>query len=190
MNRSLRCASPPRSPATLTLRRIPLAARAIEEARVARSRQWKWWAVAGLASAVACLLLIAFIASHHHVPARPGIALSPHANPTREPQLAQVYSRPPAAAFTHAATHHATRTKPAELPRLSHFPTPQPLTDQEKLMLAFVSTATPATQQLVARAVQPPLPILDAERHLSPTHSSSPENTSPEITGAPHENPL
>jgi hypothetical protein len=159
-----------------------LAARAIEEARVDRSRRWKWWTVAGLVSAVACLLVFALVAGLRHAPARLAIAVSPHANPPRQPQLAQIAPTP---AFTHAAAHHATRAKPPELPRLDQFPTPQPLTDEEKLMLVFVSTATPATQQLVARAVEPPLPILAAES----TSSSSLANTSLEKSGAPHEQP-
>jgi len=109
----------------------------LRSARAAKSsRKWAWALAAGVAAAV---VIIAGIAIRKPVPSRPMTAL-PH---TSEPQ--RIAENPPAglaAALRTAPARHRSRPSKGKAQLANahwpeQFPTPAPLSEQEKLLLAY-----------------------------------------------------
>ena len=107
---------------------------------------------------------------------RPG-ALMAGAGPTRRevPRLE--------GAAAQASRLHRARARPRELPKLDQFPQPQPVSEQERQMLAFVSAASPQNQRVAAEAAEPPEFVRAAGMQVPMTQTYRLET---EVIGAPH----
>ncbi len=113
-------------------------------------REWWRWSAAAIAFAT-ILLVIAGLAwtSIHRAPAiahRPPTMEPPVQSPA--PQIAS--TRPPAENLTAKLAHRRKPAAPA-YPKLDQFPSPQPLSDQERFLASYVE-AYPDHAVLLARA--------------------------------------
>ena len=146
-----------------------LAARVL--ARAGEQKRWSDWSWIrwGLGAGVACVLALVVgavlsdrahqdYASQAHHPVRgktaklatqeAGVSITRAGQSSREvPRLAKALS---------AARPRGARTQAPKPPKLEQFPQPQPLSEQERWMLAFVSAASPEDQRVVAEAAEPP----------------------------------
>lgn len=142
--------------------RAGLEGRILANLRAERSRapERSWWAW-GLAAAAAAVFVVAIvlalrpgkalkpvIADHHSVPVQP--AGKPEQPSAREEHAAVTLHKP----------SHQRRSRPqtsesqvvaARVPKLDQFPSPRPLTEQEKLALEYVQSS-PEQAALIARA--------------------------------------
>jgi len=127
-----------------------LVARIVAEMH-AHQRRRRWWlSLATATPAFACLLIVALHFSRHE-------SRHPAAEIASIPSITPTVTTFPKAATAdkphlETARHPAVRSTPRQLPKLDQFPAPTPLTEQERLLVQFVSHAPPSTQQLVAKA--------------------------------------
>lgn len=139
-----------------------IAAEAVRSSR----RPWLGWSVA-LPFAAACLLLfILFSRPRTNHP-----AAKPEANVARRPVTPSIETASHPAAHSTPNRHSETplgkqrprlntlAAKSAPLPKLDVFPTPQPLTSQERALAAYVAHMPLAEQQSLARPRQNPVPL-------------------------------
>jgi hypothetical protein len=162
---------------------------AASEEKQARDWRWTHW---GLAGAAACVLTILILWVPHLRLAAPGSGMRrPGTLPSSHDPLASVAVRghapheaPAQMALAPASPSRLARASVRKPPKLEQFPQPRPLSEQEKLMLAFVSAASPAEQRTVAKAAEPPEFVRVAEMQLPVTQPSTLDT---ETLGAPHE---
>jgi hypothetical protein len=148
--------------------RILASLREAESKEVSRLWNLKWiWAGAALAAAV---LLLVFARVSHHPAAIPGNAVAHRQSFTPSQRPAQQKLSAPENVVRHRPPKHAPiQIENAELP-LSHrpavFPSPSPLSEQEKLLLSYYAR-TPR-EELIAQshADEPPV-IDDDESHIA-----------------------
>jgi hypothetical protein len=120
-----------------------------ERGHVPARAWWPWGVAAAFATVVFVILGLAWTGIRR----APTIAIHP---PIIEPKVTLpapqiVSSRPPAPDSTaKPAPHHPKLTSPA-IPKLDQFPSPQPLSDQERILASYVE-AFPDTSVLLARA--------------------------------------
>ncbi len=109
----------------------------LRSARAAKSsRKWAWALAAGVAAAV---VIIAGIAIRKPVPVRPAITAQHASAPqpaSKSSPASSVATPRPAMARQHTALRQGS-AQLAEARRPEQFPTPAPLTQQEKLLLAY-----------------------------------------------------
>jgi hypothetical protein len=139
----------------------------------ARGQKRRWLlAVTVAVPALCCLLIVALLdfgrsEPQHRVgdvaaiPSPPHSAARPPALSPRKPGLTR---------------HEKTRHSPPPLPKLDQFPTPAPMTEQERLLVEFVGRAPQHTQQSIAktqkeadaplRIAKLTIPKLDSETQL------------------------
>lgn len=137
-------------------------------------QRWRPWAAVAIPAAICLLLLIHF-----------GLGITgPHlALPM---QSARLHS--PAGLSVHARPHEGTRgvterqisratsrrhllaaaTAPQPLPKLDEFPTPTPLTRQERALAAYVAQTPKAAQHALAQAEHQESPLTVASIHVLP----------------------
>jgi hypothetical protein len=154
----------------------------LRSARAAESRpMWVWALTAGVA---AIIVLIAGIAIRKPVPVRPAVT-SQHAS---EPQrMVEISPAGPAVALRTVPARHRSRPakRRAQLPEAhwpAQFPTPTPLSEQEKLLLAYTRwMASSARESPVAEEQQDELeipPLAITALNISPLEGEkdNPEN--------------
>lgn len=110
------------------------------------------------------------------MPARGGFAV--FAAPEPQHRKIEIASGPPttqsvgalpktavtAKVHVETARNRVARSTPRQLPKLDQFPAPTALTEQEQVLVRFVTYAPPKTQQLVAKAqTEPDKPLHIAE---------------------------
>jgi hypothetical protein len=157
-----------------------LAARILATAREEqqKTRWWKW-ALAVAAPALAALLVVLFLPEK---PKQLPVRLSASVPVPTQITTALAPEKP---AVSHAIvkdryTKH-TIAKSPEPPKLDVFPTPAPLTEQEKLLVAFVQNVPKEEQKKVAQDSGPIQPITIAKLKLPLLDPSEKEN--PETGG-------
>lgn len=134
-----------------------LTARVMEAVEVQRKRRFWVWGFAAALPVAACLLVVAFLLPVKRHAAPPQIAYKtvtpavPAKLPPVEPQAVAHVER------VRAQTRTALKSEKA--PKLARFPAPEPLTQQQKLLIAF-ATQVPekereATIQAQRRAAEP-----------------------------------
>ena len=119
----------------------------------ARQRKRRlWWSLAVAMPVAACLLLAALILQPGRNISHPQIAYQP-ATPVAQVKLPR---ETPQAVVRPQRVHEPVRVAalPARNPKLAHFPTPQPLSEQERLLIAFATQVPPSEQEEVIKAQQ------------------------------------
>jgi hypothetical protein len=130
----------------------------IERKRAAERSWWRWPAVASLAALILVALFVSWRSGKS--PQKMAAQHPPATTRTSEHDGTQVAnssehdSTPPHELFgsrpkPHAITHTAAAVAPA--PKLDEFPSPQPLSEQEKILAHYV-TNYPAHAALIAQA--------------------------------------
>lgn len=114
------------------------------EREQATNRAWWRWSAAAIAFATIVLVIGLAWTSIHHAPA---IA---HRPPMMEPAPQIAATRPPAENLTAKSAHRRKPVAPA-YPKLDQFPSPRPLSDQERFLANYVE-AYPEHAVLLARA--------------------------------------
>jgi hypothetical protein len=113
----------------------------------AQRRRRRWWLGISVAvPALACLLVAALLYLR-----RPELQHQDRASIASTPASATA-PETPLPAKPEVARSETVHRRPRPLPKLDQFPAPTPLTEQERLLVQFVSHAPPSTQQLVAKA--------------------------------------
>jgi len=112
----------------------------------ARRQKLRW--LMGLTVAIpvlGCLLIVALLDSRLSEPQHrgPEIAAIPSTSPSA--------TAPQAPSRSKLARRAILYPKPRQLPKLDQFPTPAPITEQERLLVQFVGRAPQHTQQLIAK---------------------------------------
>ncbi len=123
----------------------------------------RWWAL-GLAAAI-CLLVCCFVYYHAATPTRvPQIAGMPSGT---TPVLRNDVSRPPRME-THAPRSPRVHAAARQIGKKKVFPLPEPLTQQERLLLAYAATDAHTKTQPSLAANEPIQvePIRIAEIHI------------------------
>jgi hypothetical protein len=126
-------------------------------------RRWLPWAIA-LPVAACTLLIVALLlrfAGQSPVPPvlyshKPPAQMAPESAMVQAPQIPERRTEPrPHLVASRAASRNAQQTasKPAPLPKLDVFPTPQPLTPEEQALVHYV-TNTPPSERKTLLAVQ------------------------------------
>jgi hypothetical protein len=126
------------------------------------NRSWRWWSAAFAAVAFAMVVIVmATLASRAGRPQTPAIANhAPAAVPASEHTAPQVVSNSGATAAHSQTPRRVTRSASrgvggeviaAAAPRLDHFPSPLPLTEQELALARYVSQF-PQEATLIAQA--------------------------------------
>lgn len=140
--------------------------RTLSRARAARQpRAWGWlrWAVVLSVFACALIVAVAFWPKHERVRQAYKSALG----------IAESVPKLPAAPKVVEARVRKQRPKP--LPKLERFPSPAPLTDEERALLAFVAR-TPSSQEIPTnKETQSLEPLEIAEIHIEPLESKGDE---------------
>ena len=180
LNEALRTyTDPPENPKAAVL-----AARVFAAAKGTRTPGWQWL-LRGPAPALACLLIFFVLAVSYqkHRPS-PRATHNPLASLTAPARTLQALSNHKAAPRVQVRTRMIRAKAYRRLPKLDQFPQPQPMSEQEKLMLVFVSTAAPEDQRVVAQASAEPEFMRLAELQSPATHSSTLKTA---IPGEPYE---
>jgi hypothetical protein len=138
-----------------------------ERAQMADRPWWHW----GLAGAFAVALIIAAaVAWKSHVPSQPVIANHPAWTaplpPVPMPRVVAANANPPM-----MRSLHKTAAKSAPVPKLEVFPSPQPLSEQEQILAAYVRQFDDEAV-LLARA-QTELMLQDQQEELQAMHENS-----------------
>jgi hypothetical protein len=124
-----------------------------EQARVPDRAWWRWSVLAAVAAMVIIVAILAWrssVPSHPVVANHPSSATEGQAEPTAQIVLSPTPVRKAKARRSHPLI--VSRSQPhLRPPKLEQFPSPQPLSDQEKLLLAYV-TEDPKRAVLIARA--------------------------------------
>jgi hypothetical protein len=106
-----------------------------------QQRRWRL-SLAFAAPVLACVLLAVYFVNHPFRPMKQSIpafqAHLPPASPTQVQNVERVHM---------SAIHSQAK----RLPKLDQFPTPAPLTEQERLLIQFAGQASESTQQQVAK---------------------------------------
>jgi hypothetical protein len=145
-----------------------LAARVLATAREKQQgiQWWRWGLVAAVPALAALLILL-------YLPAKPKIEpvrLSMAAPPVvQQPVISPMPEKLPVS-HTEVRTSHASHVAAPsqEPPKLDVFPTPRPLSEQEKLMVAFVQSAPQEAQKQAAQDSEPIQPITIADLTIPP----------------------
>jgi hypothetical protein len=163
------------------IRPADLAARVVAASKEQRANGWTWY-LRGPAPVLACLLIFVVVAISYqrHTGSR-GAARNPIPLRTTPARRLHSLTSETAAAQVHS---HVIRAKAFRPPKLDQFPQPRPLSEQERLMLTFVSTAAPEEQRVVAQAGAAPQFMQVAELQSSVTH---PSTLNVETPGESHE---
>jgi hypothetical protein len=135
-------------PQTLTMR--------VMAAVEMRRRNLRWWLAFSVAvPALVCLLVAALLywrrAEPQHQETETASIPSTTQSVAATPKIAV-----PARVHVETARNRAVRNAPRQLPKLDQFPAPTALTEQEQVLVQFVTYAPPNTQQLVANAQKEP----------------------------------
>jgi hypothetical protein len=114
----------------------------IRAAREQRGFTWLRWALAVPAFACVLFLAVMFLSTRDSVPKswKPAPIISSTASP------------PPFAPAAIQPTATRRRLKPVRLPKPEQFPTPTPLTAQERALLAFVARSPKQAEELLTDA--------------------------------------
>ena len=129
-------------------------ARISAEVAPAPRHRWLPWAIA--LPAAACLLLLLVLLGHK--PAHTPTTLARQTYQSQQPPPVAAHAEPvPAlrskAHLLEARPHHtAAGAKPAPLPKLDVFPTPRPLTREERAMVVFVAQAPESERKALIEA--------------------------------------
>ena len=130
-----------------------LAARVMAAVETLR-RRLRWRLAFSIAvPALACLLVAALLYFERAEPPATETASIP---PSAQSVAAIPKTDVPAKVHVEAARGRAIRSVPRQLPKLDQFPAPRALTEQEQVLVQFVTYAPPKTQQLVAKAQKEP----------------------------------
>jgi hypothetical protein len=139
---------------------------------------WLPWAAVAFPAAI-CLLLLAYFgwgtADSHTAPDIQGAQLHNPAGPSVRPQA--IWTAEPARTrhINHVALLQHSLADTAKLqppPKLDVFPTPTPLTRQERALAVYVAHTPRAEQQALARSEQEQTPLTVASIHVIPLDSS------------------
>lgn len=149
-----------------------LAARVLATAREKQQGiQWWRWGLVATVPALAVLLMVLFL------PAKPKIEpvrLTASAPP---PHQIMVTSVPAKLMVSHTVVKSRYVPPSHPQPKLDVFPTPAPLTEQEKLLVAFVQHTSPETQKQVLQSSGPIQPIAIADLIIPPLDSTEKESS-------------
>lgn len=144
-----------------------LAAKVLATGREQRQgiRWWRWGLVAAVPALAALLILLYLPAKLKMEPLRLSIA----APPVPQPVVSLIPEKQPVS-HTEVRTSHASHVAAPseEPPKLDVFPTPRPLSEQEKLMVAFVQDAPQEAQKQAAQDSGPIQPIAIADLTIPP----------------------
>ena len=148
-----------------------LAARVLAAARdKQKGIQWWLWGLAATVPALAVLLIVLYF------PAKPkmeSVRLTASAPPPH-----QIMVTPPAKQMVSHTVIKSRYVPPSHpQPKLDVFPTPAPLTEQEKLLVAFVQHTSPETQKQVVQSSGPIQPIAIADLIIPPLDSTEKESS-------------
>jgi hypothetical protein len=132
-------------------------------------RLWRW----GLPAAVVLAGVLIFAV----IPERP-IKVSRNSFRSQSMEASKI-----APQQTHLVTHIARRAsyssgtdaRRQRPPKLDQFPMPEPLSEQEKLLVSFMNRTSTATQVAVAQASEPPRPITIAALTVPPIDQNTME---------------
>lgn len=132
---------------------------------------WWQWGLAAAVPALAALLIVL------HFPAKPKMEPVRLFASVPPPHQIMTASAPqmPIVSHTVVKSRYVSRSHPQ--PKLDVFPTPSPLTEQEKLLVAFVQHISPETQKQVAQDPEPIQPITIAELKIPPLDSTEKESS-------------
>jgi hypothetical protein len=130
-----------------------------EQGRIASQRRW-WWA--GMAAALAVLVAAVWVGRSVIPGNRPDSARTSTAgqSPTKPREEARGVQPTPAVRVAHPPREAAQRARTqlaihnleaATTPKLEQFPSPQPLNEQEQMLMSYVANY-PETAALVAQA--------------------------------------
>ena len=135
-------------PQTLTMR--------VMAAVEMRRRKLRWWLAFSIAVPVLVCLLVAALL--HLRRAEPQHQETEIASIPSTTQSVAAIPKTDVTAKVHveAIRNRTVRSVPRQLPRLDQFPAPTALTEQEQVLVQFVTYAPPKTQQLVAKAQKEP----------------------------------
>ena len=137
----------------------------VREAREARSLKWLRWAIVVPVFASLLIIAITFWPKREHAPefhgSPPPIAKAVSGLPVI-PKLAETIVRRP-------------RSQRLPLPRGQQFPTPAPLTEQERALLAFAIGTPRGQEALVSGEKRLSEPLEIAEIHIEPLANSGDE---------------
>ncbi|WP_058186068.1 hypothetical protein [Terracidiphilus gabretensis] len=147
-----------------------LEARVLANLSARPTRRWLPWIIA--LPIAACLLLLLTLYPRHdrtepvrqaqHNP-------TPQMQPTPQSSTAQAALEPVRPPQPRTSIAHATRTAPAPLPKLDVFPTPQPLSSQERALIRYVAhIPEPDRRALAAAEDQPIAPLAIAAIQIHP----------------------
>lgn len=133
----------------------------LSESAHARTRWWMWrWLWAGAATAIAAMILLFAFFPTRQTPQSPTIATTPPSHEAPRVQLPHVVESgpPPLAATRRGPRRHPHPSSAANtaVARKEVFPTPEPLSQQDMLLLRYLAT-TPH-QELVAQSRPDPPP--------------------------------
>jgi hypothetical protein len=127
------------------------------------ARLWRW----GLPAAVVLAGVLIFAV----IPERP-IKISSTSFRSQSMQASKIAPQQRHHPVTHIARRalYSSRTDAGRHgpPKLDQFPMPEPLSEQEKLLVLFMNTTSTATQLAVAQASEPPRPIKIAALMVPP----------------------
>jgi hypothetical protein len=166
---------------------------ALDEARRSRARagvftprrRWLPWAIA--VPVVVCLLVWLLIGKNAHAPStQPAVAVQPNPPVSAPPQKKLDRSNQPAGAKARgdlAAVPARLKSRPvtkhvssiaggkdlAALPKLDVFPTPQPLTPEERALVVLAGSGPPSQREaLIKSEQQPDAPLSIAALNIPP----------------------
>lgn len=135
---------------------------------------WQPWAIVAFSAAIYLLLLVhsrsAFTKPYTAPPIQSALvqnptatAGSPHTHGARTPGAARQIN----GAAPHRQPFAATAV-PQPLPKLDVFPTPTPLTRQERALAVYIAHTPQAEQEALAQSEQEAMPLTVASIHVMP----------------------
>jgi hypothetical protein len=130
-----------------------LTARVMAAVEMRQRMRRTWLAFSIAVPALGCLLVAVLL---HLRKVEPPTIEKASIPSTTQPVTAPPKTNLSAKAHVETVRHRVVRSVPRQLPKLDQFPAPTALTEQEQMLVQFVTYAPLKTQQLVAKAQKEP----------------------------------
>ena len=128
-----------------------LTARVMTAVEMRRRKLRRWVRISIAIPALTCVLVAVLLHLRRAEPQHRKIEIA-STPPTAQAAAAIPKTAVPAKVHVETARNRAVGSVPRQLPKLDQFPAPTALTEQEQVLVQFVTYAPPNTQQLVAKA--------------------------------------